>query len=309
MTINDVNRQMDINDAREAVWNTFKVQADVEKATSVAEALAASGMDWLVEQEPIINPRTGERTKYTMNFRKDNNDVLGVVGKNYTPVQNHEAFAFVDEMSPLGISYEAVGMTEKGNRTWMCVKLNDAHILDDKIENYIILTNSHDGSGSMKVTMSPMRMWCHNCLSFVFKQNAARTQSLRHVSTVQSKMKEAQEVYGIANAYMAALEKEANELSKIKVAPADFDKVCSELFPIAEDATIRTIDNQKQARYFLKKAWNEDDLGNHRGTGWGLINAVADYEQHRTRNANKALNTVLDGSSLMNKTYDILVSA
>lgn len=311
MNIAQINRTMGLDyERRRAVWE-YKNTSVVEGSTSVQEALEKSGMDWLVEQETLINPRTGVQTPYKLNLRNDTNDVLGIVGSKYTPVQNIEAFNFLDELTPLGITFERVGMTDKGNRMWMCVKLNEAKILGDQVDSYVILTNSHDGSGSLKVTTTPMRLACHNCLSWVFKRHSARAQSLRHSPNVQGKMKEAQEVMGIASQYMAALEAEAEELSKIKVAPKDFAILSEQLFPITEEDTLRTIDKQEQARYFLKQAYNEDDLGNHRGTGYGVMNAIADYEQHRAsmRNPEKALIGVLDGSSLMRKAHDILLGA
>lgn len=312
MTITQINRALGRNESRRNVWE-YPGAAEVTKAKNVDEALKTAGMDWNVEQEPLLNPRTGKATPYVTNFRGDNDEMLGVVGKTYRPVQNREAFEFLDNLAPMGITFERIGMSTKGNRVWMCVKLNDMEILGDTVENYIVLANYHDGSGSLKAAMSPSRQWCHNCLPWIFNK-AQRVYTIRHTSSAQAKMKEAETVFNIAGRYMAALEADAAELSKIKISEAKFDNLSEELFPITEEDTITRIDRQEQQRYLLKQTWNADDLGNHRGTGWGFMNAVADYEQHkvpvraRQNGQERALLAVVDGSRLLTTARELVAT-
>lgn len=305
MTLAGLNRHFGAEDRRRAVW-LYDGAKDIRGSSNVADALEKSGMNWQVEQEPLMNPRTGEKTRYVMNFRNDTNGALGIVGAGYKPIQNQEAFDFIDQLSPLGMTFETIGMTDRGNQMWMCVRLNEAKLLGDAVSNYVVLTNSHDGSGSMKVTMSPMRQACNNCLSWIFRTYRERTQSIRHSGDVSIKLAEAQHVYGLAEAYMEHLALEAEELSQIKVATPKFIQLTEALFPPLAEDSAKQESAKEQHRYFLRKAWEQDDLGDHRGTGWGVINAVADFEQHNYRKQQGAFNTVLDGSKLVQRSYEWL---
>lgn len=307
MNLRQLNAKLGLTNTRENPWQ-YKGAADVSAAKTTEEALNAAGMNWRVAQEAFINPRTHEDTGFVLNFRDDNDGLLGIVGKNYKPVHNKEAFDFVDGLTPNGVTFETVGMSKKGNRLWMCVKIDEAEILGDTIDNYIVMSNYHDGTGALTAAMTPSRRWCHNCLSWVFKaeRGAQRVVKLHHTGNVADKMSEAQKVFGLTQQYMDALAVEAAELSKIKIAAPKFDTLAEQLFPILEEDTTKRAETQERHRYLLKQAWEIDDLANHKGTGWGFMNAVADYEQHSGRGGETVLNTVVDGSKLLQTAYQLV---
>jgi hypothetical protein len=94
-------------------------------------------------------------------------------------------------------------------------------------------------------------------------------------------MAAAKETLGLAREYMSSLSESAEELYKIKVAPKDFSILQDKLFPITGDMTPRKEESQILLREQLKHAWDMDDLGNIKGTGWGFMNAVADMATHK----------------------------
>ena len=156
----------------------------------------------------------------------------------------------------------------------------DVKILDDVVEPYMCLTNSHDGFGSLKVCMTPVRVVCQNTLNLALG-SAKRSWNGRHTGSIQSKMDAAKETLGLAKTYMESLAEEAEELYKIKIAPKDFIKLSEQMFPITDGMTQRKEDAQMLLREQLKHAWEMDDLGNIKGTGWGFMNAVADMSTHK----------------------------
>lgn len=250
----------------------------IEEACNSEEALRLSGLDWEVRQEPVTY--NDKNTGYQFNVRSSDNTVLGVVGGRYKPIQNKDAFGFTDELIGGDVRYETAGSLASGKRIWMLAKMPDTKILDDVIEPYLCLTNSHDGFGSLKVCMTPVRVVCQNTLNMALN-GAKRTWNIRHSGSIENKLAEAQHTLGLAKDYMSAFEKEAKDLYDIKLAPKDFTQLAETLFPITGEMSKRKEESQFLLQEQLREAWNMDDLGNIRGTGWGFMNAVSDMTTHR----------------------------
>ena len=250
----------------------------VQEAPTSRDALHLAGLDWTVRQEPVIYKE--QDSGYFMNIRSTDDKVLGVVGGRYKPVQNVDAFNFVDGLIGDGVTYETAGSLATGKRIWLLAKMPDVKILDDVVEPYMCLTNSHDGFGSLKVCMTPVRVVCQNTLNLAL-DTAKRSWNVRHTSSIDSKMAIAKQTLGLANTYMDSIAKTAEDLYKIKIAPKDFEILSEKIFPITGEMSQRKEESQALLREQLKHAWEMDDLGNIKGTGWGFMNAVADMSTHK----------------------------
>ena len=231
-----------------------------------------------MKQVPVLYE--GQKTGHQFNVRESDNRVLGVVGGRYKPVQNAEAFAFTDELVGGDVRYETAGSLADGKRVWMLARMPDTRVLDDVVEPYLCLTNGHDGFSSLKVCMTPVRVVCQNTLNMALK-GAKRTWTVRHSGNINAKMEEAQQTLGLAQDYMEKFAEEAEELYSIKVSPAQFDILKNNLFPITDEMSRRKEEAQYLLQCQLKEAWEMDDLGNIKGTGWGFMNAVSDMSTHR----------------------------
>lgn len=250
----------------------------IQEAVNSKEALHLAGLDWEVKQEPVLYK--DKATGHQFNVRSSDDSVLGVVGARYKPVQNADAFAFTDELIGGDVRYETAGSLANGRRVWMLAKMPDIKIFDDVVEPFMCLTNSHDGFGSLKVCMTPVRVVCQNTLNMAL-DTAKRTWNVRHSGNIESKMAEAKHTLGLAQDYMDNFADKAEELYKIKVAPKDFKEMAETLFPITAEMSRRKEESQYLLQCQLKEAWDMDDLGNIKGTGWGFINAVSDMTTHR----------------------------
>lgn len=261
---------------REVPWHGLGTI--IQEAPDSEAALKLAGLDWSVKQVPVLYE--GEKTGHQFNVRESDNRVLGVVGGRYKLVQNAEAFAFTDELIGGEVRYETAGSLADGKRVWMLAKMPDTRVLDDVVEPYLCLTNGHDGFSSLKVCMTPVRVVCQNTLNMALK-GAKRTWTVRHSGNINAKMEEAQQTLGLAQNYMKKFAEEAEELYSIKVSPAQFKKLSNTLFPITDEMSRRKEEAQWLLQCQLKEAWDMDDLGNIKGTGWGFMNAVSDMATHR----------------------------
>lgn len=281
----------------------------VNDAPTVADAIKMAGLDWTVSQIPIMH--AGKDSGYKMNVRSTDELVLGVTGSRYQPVQNLDAFDFVDVLLGEGVTFETAGSLSSGKRVWLLAKMPQTTILGDKVDPFMVLTNNHDNNGSLKAAMTPTRVVCQNTLALALR-NASRTWTARHTGSINGKMAEARRTFQLANVYMESIEQEAEKLALIKMAPKDFRGFSELLFPITSDMGARKEEAQLELRGELESAYVEDDLANIKSTAWGVINAVADMVSHKkpsrqTDNFQEnQFMTLVDGNELMTRAYSII---
>lgn len=295
---------------RETPWHGLGTI--VAEALTSEEALKLAGLDWTVRQEELVY--NGTNTGYMLNVRDTDNSLLGIVRGRYVPVQNLPAFSFMDKLASDGVvTYETAGSLASGKRIWMLAKMDPKNILGDIVEPYMLLMNSHDGFGCLKVCMTPVRVVCQNTLNLALGR-AKRTWAIRHSGNLDAKMAEARHTLGLATHYMDSLSANAEELYKIKISPADFNSLKDALFPITAEMSKRKEESQLLLQESLRNAWEVDDLGNHRGTGWGFMNAVSDLSTHKepgrkTANAREnGLMYVLEAPVLLDTAYKLMMS-
>lgn len=295
---------------RETPWHGLGVR--IEEAPNSREALIVAGLDWEVEQHPIyVN---GKHVKgYVANVRSDNGEVLGIVTPKYKIVQNRDAFAFTDELVAKGnTKYETAGSLMDGKHVWLLARMQDSmHLVGDEVEPYLCFSNTHDGTGSVKVFLTPVRVVCQNTLNLALK-TADRSWSVRHLGDMMAKLEEARNTLEMYHEYKEAIEKEAQILATTKVSDSTVDKLIEYLFPIPEDISDRKLNNIEEDRSFFRACLRADDIADFRGTAWGVINAVSDFATHKEAKRltatykERRMLQVISGDTIFDKAYDFL---
>ena len=140
----------------------------VETAPTIEEGIKLANLDWTVDLKEVAVD--GNIVKgYKAAMRSDTNTCLGVVSDQYKILQNTEAFEFFQPFLDTEVaSLETAGSLKNGKRVWVLAKINrDDMIIDknDRVEKYILLSNSHDGTAAIKVGYCPIRVVCNNTLS------------------------------------------------------------------------------------------------------------------------------------------------
>lgn len=252
----------------------------VEEALTSEEALKIAGLDWEVEKKPIFNENGIQIPKYFRTSRSSDNSTLGIVSGRYSIVQNREAFSFTDELVAGDARYETAGSLNDGRRVWLLAKLPEKYILDDKFDTYICFTNTHDGTGSVKVCMTPIRVVCNNTLNLALSQTR-RKWSTRHIGNLDAKLEEARNVLQMANAYMEELNEQAQVLSEVKLTEGDVEVMFDSIFPVDYNKdTARKISNVEYLKNAFFQCLKAPDISQFSGTAWGAINAMTDFVDH-----------------------------
>lgn len=263
-------------------------------------------------------------------YRTDRNIPLGIVKNKYEVVQNLDAFNFFDEaIGPGKAIWQYAGAFGYGERIFVTAKLPVSFdIKGDPVENYLVFGNSHDGSTSINILFTPIRVFCTNCLNSAFKQ-ADSYLRLRHTKTVQERLHLGSDVLRIACEKANDSKQLYEALYAVNVSDDQVMKYIADLtLNDSEITALNFFDNQNGykklfARDFLtmertgistRKAnqivnmfeYYLDGIGQKQiaGTAWGAYNAITGfYSNVANLEGTKRMDSLLYGNAnfVMNK--------
>ena len=299
---------------REKPWHGLGVE--VKEAPTSRDALIIAGLNWQVVQKPIMTEEGQMIDGYKVNVRDTDQQVLGVVSNRYKVVQNEEAFAFTDALLGEGVTYETAGSLQNGRRTWMLARLPHQYIISgDEITPYLVFMNAHDGTASIKVAMTPIRVVCQNTLNMALS-TAKRSWSCNHTGDIADKMTEARDTLLHANKYMSELGKTIDRMQQIKISDKKVYEFLDELFPISEAATSQQQKNILKMREDAKvQYFDAPDLQHVGHNAYRFVNAVSDFATHakplreRSNYRESMFARTVDGNPLIDKAFQMVMAA
>ena len=262
----------------------------VDTAMTAEQAIKLANLDYEVSKTDILfrgtedsmNPIDGVFATY----RTDTNEHLGLVRSRYEIVQNKDAFGFFDSIIHEGEAiFETAGALGKGERVFIMAKLpDDFEIAGDKIEKYILLTNSHDGSSSVIAGLTNIRVVCNNTLQAALGSIQNKV-SIKHTNGAQDRLKEAHRVMGIASKYSSQVQDIFNEMTDVKFSEGQyrqyFEKVLAPEYKAKnaeEQAAMSTrLKNMVEATTQFAFTHPTQTTNAAKGTLWGAYNAISGY--------------------------------
>lgn len=250
-----------------------------------AEALEAAGLNWNVDARPVFTDNGIKIPGYVANTRDSDNSVLGIVSDKYKIVQNVDAFAFTDSLIGPECRYETAGSLRNGKSTFMLAKLPEKKILGDEFGNYVCFTNTHDGTGAVKVCMTPVRVVCNNTLNLALN-TSKRIWTCKHMGRMEDKLHEAEVTLGLAEQYMDDLSVVAERLANVSLNNDEIRAIVEEMFPMNDDSPERTKANMQKAKTEFMVAYYMPDIEKFRNTAWGILNACSDFATHASPQRN-----------------------
>lgn len=299
---------------RETPWHGLGVK--VASAPKSQEALRLAELDWKVIQEPIYTGNEEKIEGFKANVRDLDRKVLGVVTDRYKIIQNEEAFAFTDELLGEGVRYETAGSLMGGRKVWLLAHLPHEYIITgDRISPYLVFSNTHDGSGAVKVALTPIRVVCSNTLNLALS-TAKRSWSMVHTGNVKDRLKEAGDTLFLAEKYMDRLGKEFENLRMKKLTDQQVLDYIEILLPCEDDSTPQQVKNMERLREDLKMRYFEaPDLQDVGKNAYRFINAVSDFATHakplrKTASYKETLfSKTMEGNPLIDKAYQMVSAA
>lgn len=306
----------------------------IKSAPTSEEAIKIAQLDWEVIPKPIYDQFGNVIPGYKVNQRSTDNKNLGIVTDRYKIVQNKEAFEFTDALLGNGVRYETAGSLASGKRVWMLARMENTTLCEENIDPFLVFTNSHDGTGAIRVAITPVRVVCQNTLNLALA-NASRHWSCVHKGDIQSKLDEARFTLASAERYMEALEEEFGELKLKKVTEKQVKDMTETLLQIEfKDLYQKAVKSGKVVEFkeavrqqkfeeklnqkrtdILNIYYDKPDLVGTEHTAFRFVNAVSDYATHTTDHKqtknyqeNLFMKTV-DGHSMIDNAYKIAKAA
>lgn len=299
---------------REKPWHGLGIR--VMEAPGSKEALTLAGLDWKVLQEPIYTEGREPVRGYKANVRDFDRKVLGVVTDRYRIIQNEEAFAFTDALLGRGVRYETAGSLQGGRKVWLLARLPHEYIITgERISPYLVFSNTHDGSGAVRVAITPVRVVCSNTLNLALS-TARRSWSMIHTGNIQDKLREAEDTLFLAEKYMDSLGKEFEALRMKKLSEKQVEEYIEVLLPVEDGSTPQQVKNMGRMREDLRRRYfDAPDLRHVGNNAYRFINAVSDFATHaeplrRTSNYQENLFArTVDGNPLIDRAYQMVCAA
>ena len=268
---------------------------------SAEAALDKANLMWSVEQAPLVTGNGLDVTSHKALYRGDTGRILGVVGQDYEIIQNTTAFAFFDVVAErYGARYEFAGIIKEGRKIFLQAKLGQSFDAEkgDRIDNYVTMVTSHDGSSSLRAFLSPIRLFCQNQLIRCIKA-ATTNVMLKHTSNVNDRLRDAMNVFHMSTKSFEVFEQKAKYLARKLVDKQMVERFLNEC---VEDTGSTRAKNQKEK---VRELF-EHGRGNTGKSAWHLYNGVTEWIDHdRTSDPEKSLDSAMFGSgaSLKEKAF------
>jgi phage/plasmid-like protein (TIGR03299 family) len=206
-------------------------------------------------------------------------DVLAVVGERYQTLQNEELFAFADNLLD-GARWETAGSLKNGRVVFGSLALERETVLDptgvaDKVNTYLLVNTSHDGSIAVQASITPVRVVCQNTLNLALR-GVKQSFKMRHTSTLEGRIAVAREALGLANTYMDEFDKMAQELIEKEITKETFNKIVATAYPMPSKDTKGAMTKWEKKIDLLDEIFASDTNSMINNTAWGAFNTLTE---------------------------------
>jgi len=298
---------------RQPAWHGLGTVFEEEVSTKEMLELA-NLQDWNVRLEEVAIPDGFESDrKYnyvtrTNPFDRSQNDILGVVGERYRILQNEELFDFGDALLDGGGRWETAGSIKGGRQVFGSLALERETVLDpsgvsDKVNSYLLVNTSHDGSIAIQASVTPVRVVCANTLNLALGSGVGRNRSvkqsykIRHTQTASGKIQAAREALGLANAYMDEFDKLAQEMIQQTVSNDKFQDIIRMAYPMPEADKKGAMSKWSTKVEQLEDIYTGQFNDTIAGTAWGALNALTERIDWHRNGRKGSQEAVLAGAS------------
>jgi phage/plasmid-like protein (TIGR03299 family) len=284
--------------AGELPWHGLGQQVSDDITTD--GMMKAAGLDWSVTKQPMYYMddlgEMGEVPGKSALVRSSDNKVMDIVGQDWNPVQNAEAFEFFREFVDTGdMQMHTAGSLKDGKMVWALAKVNDGFTIktaqgEDSVESYLLFSNPHQYGKSIDVRFTPIRVVCNNTLTLSLNQNVDQYVRMGHQRPFNAE--DAMATLGMAHKKLETYKEAAEYLCQKSYTTDDMLNYFNQVFPSASD---RDSNKSREAQEVMH---TQAGAALGEGTFWQLFNTVTYMTDHTLgRNSDTRLQSAWYGQN------------
>lgn len=298
-----------------------KLGQQIAPDAPIGDWMKAAGLDWSVSTRPLYlegmkDPIPGFKAL----ARDDDDKVLDVVGSDWEPIQNYQAFEFFERFCKAGaLTLETAGSLRGGRDVWVLAKASEAFELPghDKMESYVLFDNPHQRGRAALIIPTPIRVVCANTQGWALEKHERMERKMEarftHVGAGRYSIESAQEQLAIIEANFKAFEQFARFLAKRRCRKSQFEQFVTKVYGLTElksddaGAVARRREHNRRVidqMLVIKDQAPGADMS--AGTWWSAYNAVTydvDHSPRRNVTSEAAMGSAWLGSGRDRKAF------
>lgn len=324
---------------REPAWHGLGTV--FSEPLSASEAAKRANLLYVVDKFPITVDAYGQaiETDQFVLVREPTNDdpvarPFGVVGKEYTVIQNRELAKILD---PLSVKWpvETAGALGYGEIIFLSLDAGSGSVANEEIRKFFLISDSKGGGKTLRIAFTPVRVVCQNTL-ILGLSSASMLVHLKHWNNIESELNLhiliAQQMQKLEGKVMESL----NALTLKKIVEEQVEDILAIAYPLPStprkvmqeyppDVLSNTVTQHilklKESYESRLEAWEtiragatmlydrfNDEQPNLARTGWALYNAVVETEDYR-RGGNAQENALFGARAATKaRTFDALMA-
>lgn len=269
-----------------------KLGVALEGVTDSETMRKAAGLDWTVELAPLY-AETGRPSLVNGSMslaeypgmkavrRNDKGEFLGVVSDGYTPLQNADAFSWLDALAPDDrLEYETAGSLDGGRRVWALARIPGGArtIAGDEYRAFMLITTGHDGSHAVRIRSVTTRVVCMNTLDAALAEKRGgglATFSIRHTASLPERMAQASRALAMVSESQRRMAAWLEAAAVTAVKAEELDRLVNRLFGKADERGPRVKINVARFRGVLG-----GEVARGGATAYSVLQGVTGYADH-----------------------------
>lgn len=313
------------------------IPADQARQMSIGDFIQAAELNWSVVKVPLMVPDAesvpnddgtalaipgGARGKRVAShfgvYRDSDWQQLGVVGRQYVPLQNEQAFHWFQPWLDAGqATMETAGSLYGGSVVWCMAKLSqddDEIVPGDTLRRYILLSTSHDGSQATYAGFTDIRTVCANTLAMAQKSEASKILRTKHTKSQLASLELIRKTMDLANQEFVATADQFRKMARCAICRDDLVKYVKVVLEVDEGTPESPKELSTRRANIIDAIVSRHDTGYGsdiaRNTVWGAYNSVAEWLSYERGRAGETRLKSLwfgDGAKINKRAVDLAI--
>lgn len=272
--------------AGEKPWHGLGVE--VSNDLTPAQIMEKAGLNWSVEKKDLTIEGTNIKVPgHQALIRSTDNKILDVVGEDWNPVQNAEAFEFFSEYVLAGdMEMNTAGSLKGGRNVWALAKVKESFTIlkEDQVDSYLLFSNPHQYGKAIDVRFTPIRVVCNNTLTMSLNAQSKNQVKLNHRSVFDAET--VKTTLGIAHDKFQKYKEMAEFLASKKFSVDSLIQYYNDVFPHTynKDKGVKVTkadDLTKTAKAAMAVLDTQPGAKLGEGTWWQAFNSVTYLTDHQ----------------------------